>query len=192
MNLLTNTNKKIKKTGKMNGVRLYEFNLPAIDSCPFAKECKKYCFADKGRYLMPNVQDKYYFNFELTKNKREFKKLIQSELESKKVEYLRIHSSGDFYSLKYLKTWVEIARSNPNIVFYGYTKSIPLYKHINAPSNFVFCFSTGGKKDNMIKNTDKKAVIFKNTEELINSGYTDCSNDDLMMIKANKIGLIYH
>ena len=192
MNLLTNTNKKIKKTGKLNNVKLYEFNLPAIDSCPFADECKKYCFADKGRYLMPNVQDKYYFNFELTKNKREFKKLIQSELESKKVEYLRIHSSGDFYSLKYLKMWAEIARSNPNIIFYGYTKSVPLFKHITAPSNFVFCFSTGGKYDNMIKNTDKKAVIFKNTEELINSGYTDCSNDDLMMIKANKIGLIYH
>ncbi len=192
MNLLTNTNAKIKKTGKLNNVKLYEFNLPAIDSCPFADECKKYCFADKGRYLMPNVQDKYYFNFELTKNKREFKKLIQSELESKKVEYLRIHSSGDFYSLKYLKTWIEIARSNPNIIFYGYTKSVPLFKHINAPSNFVFCFSTGGKYDNMIKNTDKKAVIFRNIKELINAGYTDCSNDDLMMIKANKIGLIYH
>ena len=41
MNLLTNTNAKIKKTGKLNGVKLYEFNLPAIDSCPFAKECKK-------------------------------------------------------------------------------------------------------------------------------------------------------
>lgn len=192
MNLLTNTNAKIKKTGKLNNVKLYEFNLPAIDSCPFADECKKYCFADKGRYLMPNVQDKYNFNFELTKNKREFKKLIQSELESKKVEYLRIHSSGDFYSLKYLKTWIEIARSNPNIIFYGYTKSVPLFKHINAPSNFVFCFSTGGKYDNMIKNTDKKAVIFRNIKELINAGYTDCSNDDLMMIKANKIGLIYH
>ena len=192
MNLLTNTNAKIKKTGKLNNVKLYEFNLPAVDSCPFADECKKYCFADKGRYLMPNVQDKYNFNFELTKNKREFKKLIQSELESKKVEYLRIHSSGDFYSLKYLKTWVEIARSNPNIIFYGYTKSVPLFKHITTPSNFVFCFSTGGKYDNMIKNTDKKAVIFRNIKELINEGYIDCSNDDLMMIKANKIGLIYH
>jgi hypothetical protein len=44
----------------------------------------------------------------------------------------------------------------------------------------------------MIKNTDKKAVIFRNIKELINAGYIDCSNDDLMMIKANKIGLIYH
>ena len=73
MNLLTNTNQKIKKTGKLNGVRLYEFNLPAIDSCPFADDCKVYCYAHKGTYLYKNVQDKYNFNFELTKNIDEFK-----------------------------------------------------------------------------------------------------------------------
>ena len=33
-NILTNTNSKIKKTAKLNNIRLYEFNLPAIDSCP--------------------------------------------------------------------------------------------------------------------------------------------------------------
>ena len=192
MNLLTNTNQKIKKTGKMNGVRLYEFNLPAVSSCPFADDCKEYCFADKGRYLMPNVQDKYSFNFELTKNLDEFKSIIQDELESKKVEYVRIHSSGDFYSLKYLKTWVEIARSNPNIVFYGYTKSVPLFKHITAPENFVFCFSTGGKKDDMIKDTDKKAVIFDSMDELKQAGYTNCTENDMAMIEADKIGLVYH
>tara|TARA_R100001530_G_scaffold132424_1_gene104848 strand:+ start:443 stop:1021 length:579 start_codon:yes stop_codon:yes gene_type:complete len=192
MNLLTNTNKKIKKTGKMHGVKLFEFNLPAIDSCPFAKDCIAYCFANKGTYLYKNVQDKYNFNFKLIENKAEFKKLIQNELESKKVEYVRIHSSGDFYSLKYLKTWVEIAKNNPNIVFYGYTKSVPFFKHINAPDNFVFCFSTGGKKDNMIKDTDKKAVIFKNLDELKVNGYTNCTEDDMAMITTDKIGLVYH
>ena len=192
MNLLTNTNQKIKKTGKMNGVRLYEFNLPAIDSCPFAEECKEYCFANKGTYLYRNVQDKYNFNFELTQDLDEFKSLIQDELESKKVEYVRIHSSGDFYSLKYLKTWVEIANNNPDVIFYGYTKSVPLFKHITAPENFVFCFSTGGKKDDMIKDTDKKAVIFNTMAELKEAGYTNCTETDMAMIQADKIGLVYH
>ena len=83
MSLLTNTNKKIKKTGKMNGVKLFEFNLPAIDSCPFAKDCIEYCYAHKGTYLYKVVRDKYQFNFKLTEKKNEFKKIIQSELESK-------------------------------------------------------------------------------------------------------------
>ena len=46
-NILTNTNSKIKKTAKLNNIRLYEFNLPAIDSCPFAKDCLAYCLANK-------------------------------------------------------------------------------------------------------------------------------------------------
>ena len=192
MSLLTNTNKKIKKTGKMNGVKLFEFNLPAIVSCPFAKDCIKYCYAHKGSYLYKVVREKYQFNFKLTEKKNEFKKIIQSELESKKVEYVRIHSSGDFYSLKYLKTWVEIANNNPNIVFYGYTKSVPLFKHITAPTNFVFCFSTGGKKDNLIKDTDKKAVIFKSLNELKVNGYTNCTEDDMAMLTTDKVGLVYH
>ncbi|MBT7928569.1 hypothetical protein HN682_01440, partial [Candidatus Peregrinibacteria bacterium] len=58
-NYLTNTNKKIKKTGKLNNKRLFEFNLTAKKTCPQAKDCLKYCFADKGTYKYPVVKNKY-------------------------------------------------------------------------------------------------------------------------------------
>ena len=58
MNLLTNSNKKIKKTAKLNNVRLYEFNLPALITCPFADECKVFCYADKGSYKWIPVVNK--------------------------------------------------------------------------------------------------------------------------------------
>ena len=192
MNLLTNSNKKIKKTAKLNNVRLYEFNLPALITCPFADECKVFCYADKGSYKWKPVVNKYAFNLALTKNPDEFKKQIQLQLDKKRVEYVRIHSSGDFYSLKYLKQWIKIAKNNPNIVFYGYTKSVPLFNSVNLPPNFIFCFSTGGKKDNLIPKGSKKAVIFNNLDELKRANYTDCSVNDMAMIKADKIGLIYH
>ena len=120
--ILTNTNSKIKKTAKLNNVRLFEFNLPAVSTCPFADTCKKICYADQGTFKYPVVQAKYHSNYELTKNKDLFIKVVQSELIKKRIEYVRIHSSGDFYNLKYLKSWLEIARNNPNIIFYGYTK----------------------------------------------------------------------
>ena len=101
-NILTNTNSKIKKTAKLNNIRLYEFNLPAIDSCPFAKDCLAYCYANKGTYLYKNVQDKYKANYKLTKDSKAFINQVQSEIDSKKVEAIRIHSSGDFYNLKYV------------------------------------------------------------------------------------------
>ena len=192
LNLLTNTNAKIKKTAKLNGVRLYEFNLPALITCPFADSCKVFCYADKGSYKYKVVVEKYAFNLELTKQPEAFQEAIQAELIKKRVEYVRIHSSGDFYSLKYLKIWVNIALNNPEVIFYGYTKSVPLFNSLDLPSNFIFCYSTGGKKDNLIKPGAKKAVIFNSLEELQKAGYTNCSVNDMAMIKADKIGLIYH
>lgn len=192
MNLLTNSNKKIKKTAKINGVRLYEFNLPAIKTCPWADECKVFCYADKGAYTWRPAREKYAFNFELTKKPNEFQAAIQLELIKKRVQCVRIHSSGDFYSLNYLKQWVKIALNNPEVVFYGYTKSVPLFNSLDLPPNFIFCYSTGGKKDNLIKPGAKKAVIFNNLTELKKAGYVNCSINDMAMITADKIGLIYH
>ena len=192
MNLLTNTNSKIKKTAKLNGVRLYEFNLPAVSTCPFADTCKDICYADKGTYKYPNVQAKYHSNYELTKNAPAFIEQIQKELIKKRVEYVRIHSSGDFYSMKYLKTWLEIARNFPNIIFYGYTKSVSLLQSLELPVNFIFCFSIGGKLDHKIKLGERRAVIFNSKEELQKARFIDCSVNDLKMITTNRVGLIKH
>jgi hypothetical protein len=191
-NYLTNTSAKIKKTGQLNNIRLYEFNLPAVSACPFAGECKKYCYADKGRYLFSNVQNKYKTNYELTQDLSAFINTIQAEIDQKRVEAVRIHSSGDFYSLKYLKAWIKLANQNQHVLFYGYTKSIPFFRNVSIPNNFIFTFSTGGKKDNLIKATDRRAVIFKNKKDLESAGFVDCSKDDLLMTKTKKVGLIYH
>lgn len=190
--ILTNTNSKIKKTAKLNNVRLFEFNLPAVSTCPFADTCKEICYADKGTFKYPVVQAKYHSNFELTKDKDLFIKVVQNEIIKKRIQYVRIHSSGDFYNLKYLKSWLEIARSNPNVIFYGYTKSVPLFQSVDLPQNFIFCFSTGGKADHLIKDTDKKAVIFNSLKELKKARFTDCSVNDMKMITTNKVGLVLH
>ena len=108
------------------------------------------------------------------------------------MEYVRIHSSGDFYSMKYLKTWVKIARNNPSIIFYGYTKSVSLLQSLQLPPNFVFCFSTGGKLDHKIRPSEKRAVIFNSKEELQKARFIDCSVNDMKMITTNRIGLIKH
>ena len=70
----------------MNNVRLYEFNLPALITCPFADECKVFCYADKGSYKWKPVVNKYAFNLALTKNPDEFN-IRQAK---KLCEYLKI------------------------------------------------------------------------------------------------------
>jgi hypothetical protein len=67
-----------------------------------------------------------------------------------------------------------------------------VFKKVDLPQNFIFCFSTGGKADHLIKDTDKKAVIFNSLEELKKARYTDCSVNDMKMITTNKVGLVLH
>mgnify|MGYP003134027381 CR=1 FL=1 len=190
----------MKKTSKINNTKVYEFNLPAWKSitgktiCLFADECIKFCFANKGTYLYRNVREKYEKNYKLTKQTN-FIELIQTEINKKKPNYIRIHSSGDFYSPKYLQKWIKLAVNNPDIIFYGYTKSIPLFKALKfTPGNFVFCYSKGSKVDHLInEKKDKFTQIFKTEEELLQSGFINASDNDLnVLTDNNKIGLIYH
>ena len=205
-NLITNTNSKIKHTNQINDSNIYEFNLPAYQTkkgkivCPFADDCVEYCYADKGTYLYPNVQNKYNNNYEITKQDN-FIELIQNEINKKNPSHIRLHSSGDFYNIDYLLKWLVIADNNPDVIFYCYTKSIPFFKNRNIRSilsnlnNFIYTFSTGSKKDNLINiNFDRHAKIFNNEFDLLKDGYINASKNDLIAINPDnkKIGLIYH
>ena len=205
MNLLTQ-NSKLKKTSTINNARIFNFSIPAYKSktgkiiCPFAKDCIKYCYAQKGNYTrFPIVQELMEKKYELTK-KPEFINLMNKEILKKNCTHVRIHDSGDFYSVKYLLKWLQIAKDNSNVIFYAYTKSISFFKvslkmmGIKLPNNFKVIFSFGSKQDNLINTkTDRHALIFDNIKDLINKSYINASDNDLNAITKNKnVGLVYH
>lgn len=192
-------NAKLKKTSKESNKRVFNFGITAYKTskgqlvCPFAKTCVKYCYAKKGAYTWGNVKPLYEQRYNLTKSNI-FIEAINESLEQKKVDILRIHDSGDFYSPKYIDKWITIAKANKNIIFYAYTKSIPLFKNVSLPDNLMIIFSEGSKVDHLI-NTDKDrhARIFQDEAELIANGYINASKNDLNAITKNKkVGLIYH
>ena len=201
MELLTQ-NSKLKKTSKELGVRVFNFGIPAYKSksgkltCPFAKDCVKYCYAQKGAYIWGNVSPAFEQRYEATK-KDDFVEVMGAAIRKKKVDFLRIHDSGDYYSPAYLEKWLQIARNNHQTKFYSYTKSVPLFEGVELPENFDVIFSQGSKVDGMI-NPDKMrhSKIFKTEQELIIAGYVDASKIDLYATKwfnkNHKVGLIFH
>ena len=202
--MLTNSNSKLKKSSKLNNANIYNFDIPAYKTktgkitCPFAKDCVKYCYAQKGAFIWSPAQNKHNQNYLNTKTDN-FINDIQKEIDSKrkKITHIRVHSSGDYYSPKYLNKWVTLAKNNPNIIFYSYTKSIPLVNKIDKPSNFIFIYSEGSKVDFMIDTKQNRhARIFKGKLariDLIANGYINASDDDLKALTSNKkVGLIYH
>ena len=199
--MLTNSNAKLKKSGKINNASIYAFDLPAYKTktgkitCPFAKHCIKYCYAQKGAYTWSPAQNKHNENYLNTKQ-NDFIAVIQDEINRKrKITHIRVHSSGDYYSPKYLNKWVKLAENNPNTIYYSYTKSVQMVKDLeNKPENLKIIFSEGGKQDHLIDyENDRHAKIFNNQSELLDAGYIDASGDDLKALTPNKkVGLIFH
>lgn len=202
MNLLTQ-NSKLKKTSKKLGIKIFNFSIPAYKSktgeivCKYAKDCVKYCYAQKGNYKrFPKIGELMEQRYLISKQSI-FVGLMDIEIKKKKAQAIRIHDSGDFYSKEYLLKWIEIANINPNVNFYAYTKSLPYFKGIKLPKNMDVIFSIGGYRDKDINfKKDRHAQIFDNEKELKDSGYINASKIDYYATKFysnnKKVGLIYH
>jgi len=199
MNLLTQ-NAKLKKTSTKNNMRVMNFSLPAYKTitgktvCPFAKDCIKYCYAQKGNYKYPSVIKGLNNRYELSKT-ADFIPKMNATIILERPTHVRIHDSGDFYSPEYLQKWVDIATQNKDVIFYAYTKSIKFFINgLKLPKNLKIIFSEGSKTDNLINTAkDRHARIFKSKELLEAAGYVNASDNDLKAITDNKkVGLVYH
>ena len=167
MTIFSEGNTKLKHCSKMYGVKIVSFDIPAGHTCPAASLChsraemvegririKDYgefrCYAVSSEAMYKDVNSLRNRNWELSKSK-DFVSIISNELKKEKINSLRIHSSGDFYSPEYMKSWIEIARNNPNVHFWGYTKMATYVKFLNAVDNMFFVYSMGGLFDSYAK-----------------------------------------
>ena len=186
-------NKKIKAMQQIDGLKTFNFGITALKSCPWAGECAKFCYAQKGAYIWSNVKPAFERRLDATK-RDDFVDLMITEIRKKKANRIRIHDSGDFYSFEYFKKWVEIAKKCPDVLFYAYTKSLPVVNLTVKPINLKIIQSYGGKLDHLIDTSKPHAVIFDSKQELLDAGYLDASKDDTVAAKIGniKIGLVKH
>ena len=201
MNLLTQ-NTKLKKTSKELGLRVFNFGIPAYKSasgkltCPMADSCVKFCYAKKGAYIWSNVKPAFEKRYQLSKTDK-FVDAMNAEIRKKKPDYVRVHDSGDYYSRAYLKKWIDIANSNPNVRFYSYTNMIDMILKTSLPDNYDIIFSDSGKQKHLIdERKHRHTKIFKSNDDLNSAGYTDASSIDLHATRwfnnTIKVGLVFH
>lgn len=118
-----------KKTGKEGGrfKNIMVWNLPAVLTCPGASEwCKSVCYNGDG-YYRPEVfvVPQWKANYEaFIQDPTKLESRVNDQLaESAKPAGVRIHSSGDFFSPDYVQFWSRIVANNPEVTFWGYTRS---------------------------------------------------------------------
>ena len=196
LNLLTQ-NSKMKKTGDYFGVGLYNFTIPAHKdpetgrtTCPFAGACKSFCYANwKTRYGYSFDASKSASarKYQLTKTDDFVDEMVSSIRRKRKLDVVRIHDAGDFYSPEYRDKWFEVMRVCRDKRFYAYTKSLPFFREgkmgvppAEHPDNFSVTFSLGGTLDDTIDfDTERHSRIFDTLEEMDEAGYVDCHEHDL-------------
>jgi hypothetical protein len=150
---------------------IFTFSLPAGYSCPFARDCLSKANRQTGRIkdgpgtkfrcyaasmeMRQSIRRSRWHNFRLLhacKSKEEMTGLILASL-TRFAGYVRVHCSGDFFSLDYFDAWLEVSRQRHRTLFYAYTKSLPYWvtRLKSIPNNFVLTASKGGQHDHLIE-----------------------------------------
>ena len=214
-------NAKLKKMIKKVGLVLKTFTLPAGHTCPAAKDCFSRadretgkvtdgpdtvfrCFMASAEARSPSLRKLVWHNLELIKealkrdaqagfeNKPHTSQLINKSL-PEKFDIMRVHVGGDYFSRQYLMAWIEVAKLNPDKVFYSYSKSLHLFKQFALPENLVLTASRGGKHDDLIDlHGWKEALVVYSEEEAAERGLEIDHDDTHAAFGEDNFALLIH
>ena len=181
------THKFIKNKRYYTGI-VYEWNLPTGTTCPFALECKVTVDRLTGKFdvkrgayrcyaaspeRFPGVREHRWKNFEYVKAGN--MPILPSDCKA-----IMIHAEGDFFNQEYFDMWLEVARQNPSVEMWAYTKSLNYWvKRINEiPDNLILTASYGGRTDHLIEEYNLKNVVVYENQSLVPSDRPIDNNDD--------------
>lgn len=129
------------------GKKIWGINLPAIITCRKNAPCAKKCYARKGRFVFPAVQNAHSENLmEYMTDPAAYEAGVTKA--AAKREFFRWHSSGDIVDMAYLEMMCRIAEACPNTRFLCFTKQYEIVNeyldHHTCPKNLVLVFSQWG------------------------------------------------
>ena len=176
------------ENAKLRKYHTATFSIPAGLTCPGAKDCLSHfdrearkivdgpdqqyrCFAASIEAAFPSVRNSVDRNHRLlleAKTTERMAELLDMSLPARRFHRIRVHVDGDFFSAAYFMAWMEVARRNPDRLFYAYTKSIHVWVKCRGliPDNFVLTASLGGQFDHLVEKHDlRSAVVVMHPDE---------------------------
>jgi hypothetical protein len=185
------TNAKMTKSAT-EGEIVYDLTLPAlsgivvdeesgdfveITTCPGAGQCQLFCYARKGGYVMfpaSSMSAAQALNF-LVNDPTGYNDRVNDEIQKIKIKtdkagiqlVVRWHDAGDFFSKEYLQLAFDVAKANPDVQFYAYTKIGDVATAGDKPANFIINFSSGSKRGE-----EKKIEFHKAAGNVVKQGVT--------------------
>ena len=136
------------KTGEHVG----NYNLPIEYTCNHQCECYKLkkCYACNGCYNYLNNQADYSenYNFYVNNESISFINEITAYIVANKLDKFRYFTCGDIPDMRFLQCMIIVAKKNPTVKFWAYTKKYHIVNHYcdifgvdSIPENLVIIFS---------------------------------------------------
>ena len=191
--MLTSGNKKLDRSVGI-------FSLPAVVTCPNCKDCKASCYALPEENRWSNVYARRADNYALSQTSA-FTMLMIDEIKRKGFKIIRIHESGDFYDLIYIAKWIKIAKSLPEVKFYGYSKCFDLYPNAlrilnELPNvNIINSMTPFGKNygdEDYIKTLKQNGYSLCPLQTIDPAEGKKCMKDCKLCLSAKKVCFIAH
>lgn len=128
----------VDDNGNVLSWRYAQFNVRAVTDCPFRSAgCTAVCYATKGNHVFPSVKASREHSYKESK-RNDFSDAVVFTIRTEKksgryknaIMIVRIHESGDFYSIQYLRKWLYAwyeLKDDEGVIFVFYTKSFPFF-----------------------------------------------------------------
>ena len=179
---------------------VHEFNLPAGHTCPFAGVCKvvvnretgKMDRQGKGFRCYASASERFPAVREARWDNLDALRAGEPITLPPKAAHVRVHGSGDFFSQAYFDEWLQVARDNPGVHFWAFTKSIRFWiaRLGVVPPNFVLTASYGGIEDHLIDEYGlRSARVYSRLCEVPDGMQVDV-DDSLAMVPGPSFALL--
>ena len=166
-----------------------------VNTCPGAGSCKVDCFAMKGgkiQFQGPWLSDGRILTY-LLNDPDGFMKQLDSEIKKEEAKgdkggytvTIRWHDAGDFFSPEYVDLAFNLAKANPDVMFYAYTKMGDVVL-AQKPANFMINWSEGAhtSQEKKVKAADTNLDQTKNSRIVPSNLFYD------LLVKDEKKNLV--
>jgi len=194
--MTTISNLLVRGNGKL-GEGIHSWSLPAVETCPGRTQlCEIVCYARTGWFATRLVQERLQNNLDASLQD-EFEQRIVREIHKRGVHTIRIHVSGDFYSVEYATKWRNIARQCKQTRFYCYTRSwrisefTPIMQELATLKNFRLWWSVDAESEIPTEIPDGVELAYLQREVTDDPSYAKVvfRVKHLRKIPARRIGL---
>ena len=166
-----------------------------VNTCPGAGSCKIDCFAMKGgkiQFKAAWLSDGRILTY-LLNDPDGFFNQLDSEIKKEEkagdkggyTVTIRWHDAGDFFSPEYTDLAMKLAKANPDVLFYAYTKMADVVL-AQKPANFIINWSEGAhtSQEKKVKAADPGLEQTKNSRIVPSDVFYD------LLVKDEKKNLV--